>query len=357
MCKLKVALLERRFGSHDPRHSKNEWRIRSGVEWYNNDQVGQGNTFAFIDAFGDVMTGPLESGSDYSVVKDYDLLYVRLRDHNCAKEVKQLRETCPNPVIIAYSDELVGSHINDLRYHDSWMYDASLYVDVLTSSFPAKYDRPKHEKLGITNWQHLPYAGDVNHWKQWYNSNKHNIVAGMWHIRSFMRGGCGTPEHQQTFDIMRQLRNRFGVELRFFLNFDGHKVVPRIRKYIGNLEVELVPHMNNPEFNTLLAETKVFLEEYQCPNYARSTVVSACVGTPQVGTDMNTPSNILFPETTVTHNDWGGFIARCERLLTDQQFYNDVQARALKRSSYFYYPRFRGRILRMYNKILKQRNL
>jgi len=353
---VKVALLDRRFGTHGG-HDRTYWLVRKGVEWYNKDQTGSGNTFAFIDTFGDVMTGPLESGTDYRILQDYDLAFLRARGYDCMLATKQLRETCPNLVIICYTDELVNESINDIRPRRGWIYEISQYVDRVVCSFPAKYDKPKFDKLGATNYEYCPYAGDVHHWKQWYTETKQNIVAGMFHLRSFMRGGCGTYEHQTTFGILRRLQKKYGVKIRFFLNFDGHKAVPRIRQFVGDLNVELVQHVHSPAFNTMLAETKVFIEEYQAPNYARSTVVSACVGTPQVGTDMNTPSNVLFPETTVPHGDWDGFVERCERLLTDDEFYKDVQAKALKRSSYFYYPRFRGRVLRMYNMIRNERNL
>ena len=356
----KVALLERRFGSHDPRHSKTNWQIRYGVKWYDKDLIGQGNTFAFIDAFGEVMTGPLEPDMDYSPVKDYDLIYVRIRAPPCVVGVKQLREQCPDPVIIVYTDELANENIKNLC-HGGWLYDASKCVDAITCGFPEKYDRPKFEKMGITNYVFCPYASSVYHWLNWWKDyeDKKNVVSGMWHIRSFMAGGCGDRIHSRTLKIMKYLQTNYDVECRFFLNFDGWKLETQIKKFAesNGLEVELVRHVDNNVFNNMMAESKIFIEEYQCPNYSRATVVSASVGTPQVGTDMNTPSNVLFPETTVPHGDWDGFVERCERLLTDDEFYNDVQAKALKRSSYFYYPRFRGRVLRMYNMIRNERNL
>lgn len=349
---MKVALLDRRFGTHDERNTIENWKIKKGIEWYTN-QSGQGNTYAFIDAFGKVTTGPLEVGADYSRLKDFDLLYLRIRSSPCAKATKQLRETCSKPVIIGYSDELVGANINNMSGYE-WLREASEHVDVMTSSFPEKYDRPKHEGLGIKNWMFCPYGSDVYHWNEWAKplSEKKNIVSGMWHIRSFMRGGYGDRLHSRTFLVMKSLQEKFGVECRFFLNFDGWKQESKIREYTNSLRlnVELVKHVPNSQFNSMLAESKIFMEEYQCPNYSRATVVSASVGTPQIGTDMNTPSNKLFPEVTTTHGDWDIFLQFAERLLVDKQFYLDVQRKGLERTEYFYYPALRERILKLYNK-------
>jgi len=347
---MKTALLDRRFGTHDSRNTIDNWKVKKGAEWYS-EQTGQGNTYAFIDAFGEVMVGPLEKGANYSILKDYDLIYARLRASPCAEAIKQLREECPDPVIIGYSDELVNANINYLGGY-TWLCEASKHMDVLTSSFPEKYERPKHEKLGIKNWMFCPYGSSVNSWKRYYNEDKKNMVAGMWHIRSFMRGGCGDKIHSRTFQIMKNLQDEYGVECIFFLNFDGWKLIPQITPYVEGigLEVELVKHLPNSEFNARLAECKVFMEEYQCPNYSRATVVSASVGTPQVGTDMNTPSNVLFPDTTSIHNDWETYQKMAERLLTDKQFYKRVQTQSLNNSEYFYYNKLKERILKLYRK-------
>jgi len=357
--RMKMALIERRFGTHDPRNTKDNWKIKRGVPWYNPDYSGNGNTFSFIDAFGEVMTGPLEDGVNYSIVKDYDLLYVRLRGPKCAEAVKQLREQCPTPVIIAYTDELVNNSINDLCFRKSWIYDASLHVDVVTSSFPEKYERPKHEKIGLTNWEYCPYGSDVMSWRKWYKPLKEKdfIVAGMWHIRSYMRGGVGTREHIESLEILDDMQKQFGVKCRFFLNFDGHKVEQLIERYAENiaLDVELIRHVPNNEFYEMLSKTKVFFEEYQCPCYSRATVVSASVGTPQVGTDMNTPSNVCFPDTTVTHGDWSGFREKIKLLLSDDKFYVATQEKALLMSKYFYYPSLKERLMKLYNECLEKR--
>jgi len=349
---VKVALLDRRFGKHGGHKPEDYWRERQGVEWRNPDQCGQGNTFAFIDAFGEVMTGPLEVGVDYSLLKDYDLLYLRMRDGNCGLATKRLRETCSKPVIIGYTDELVNSGINDLHPHKGWIYEVSKHIDVMISSFPEKYERPKHEKLGITNWEYCPYGSDVFHWKQWYNEDKANVVAGMWHMRSFMRGGMGDRIHSQTFSIMRKLQKYYDVECVFFLNFDGWKLEPQIREHVDSigLDVKLVRHVQNNVFNEMLSKCKVFMEEYQCPNYSRATVVSAGVGTPQVGTDMNTPSNVLFPFTTTEHGNWEEFLSKAEQLLGDEKFYRTVQTKALNMTNQFYYPMLKKRILELYER-------
>jgi len=359
MNELKTALIERRFGTHDSRNTKENWKFKQGVPWYNPDYNGNGNTFSFIDAFGKVMTGPLEDGVDYRIVKDYDLLYVRLREGKCAEAVKQLREQCPNPVIIAYTDELINESIHDLRFRKHWIYDASKYVDVVTSSFPEKYERPKYEKIGLMNWKPCPYGSDVMSWRKWYKplKEKDNVIAGMWHIRSYMRGGTGTREHAQSLEIMKSIKKDFDVKCVFFLNFDGHKVEHLIRKYANaiGLDVKLVKHVPNQQFYEMLSKCKVFFEEYQCPTYSRATVVSANVGTPQVGTDMNTPSIVCFPDTTVIHGDWNSFVDKIKRLLSDNKFYMATQEKALLMSKYFYYPSLKERLMKLYNECLEKR--
>lgn len=351
---LKVALLDRRFGRHGgSREPKDYFTMKYGVKWFNPDQQGQENTFAFIDAFGEVMTAPLEIGVDYTPLKDYDLLYLRLRDHNCATATEQLRRTCPKPVIIGYCDEAVNTRIG-MSYWEyyKWIAKASRYTNVMTSSFPEKYERPKHEALGVKNWKFCPYAGNVFGWKQYVNYDKEQIVAGMWHLRGFKAGGYGDVQHTVTFRTLNYLINKYNVRGIFFLNFDGWKAEALIKPIQGR--VELIKHCPSDEFNKLLAKCKIFMEEYQCPNYARSTVVSACVGTPAVGTDMNTPSVEIFPETTAIHNYWDMWTKKAELLLTNESFYKDMQQKGLERADYFYYPKFKERVMRLYNECLEK---
>jgi len=245
-----------------------------------------------------------------------------------------------------------------------WLREASEYMDVLTSSFPEKYERPKHEALGIKNWEYCPYGSDVYTWRKWYKplEEKDNVVSGLWHIRSYMRGGVGDRIHSRTLQIMKLLQDKYKVKCIFFLNFDGHKSLPSIKSYVNalGLDVELVKHVHPNIFNEMLSKHKVFFEEYQCPNYSRATAVSASVGTPQVGSDMNTPSNVCFPYTTSIHGDWDDYTSKIEqlltdevfyrKLLTDEVFYRTIQKNALNMSSYLYYPALKERLLKLYRK-------
>lgn len=358
---LKVCLLDRRFGKHGGSgKTKPYWVKKHGKDWKNKQHFGQENTFAFVDAFDTndgVLCGAIEKGEDYTRLKDFDILYLRIRGPEGVVAIKRMREQCHRPVIIGYCDELVNWRIPPDFNHVQWIAEVSKYVDVLTSSFPEKYERPKHEALGITNWEFCPYAGDVLWWRNYYQEQKEREISGMWHIRSFMRGGFGDVLHSQTFKTMKYLQDEYNVKCRFFLNFDGWKSLPLIEPYVKHLglEVELTKHTGSQDiFNKLMANTRVFMEEYQSPAYSRATVVSAAVGTPQVGTDMNTPSNILFPELTVQHGDWDGFREKVELLLTNDSFYRDIQAKGLYRTSYFYYEQFKERILKLYEKCLNE---
>ena len=354
MSEIKVALLDRRFGTHGG-YDRTHFTVRRGIKLYS-DQCGMGNTFSFIDAFGEVMTGPLEMGTDYSILKDYDLVYLRIRNARCAEATKQLRHQCPKPVIVGYSDELANDSLNSITA-THWIHTASLNTDVTCSSFPEKYDRPKHERAGVINWRCFPFAGDIHYWKKFYREKKESIVAGMFHMRSFLRGGVGDRIHSQTLQLMKRLQDKHGVQCRFFLNFDGHKQLDLIEPYVKKLglDVELVKHVSNVDFQNMLAECSVFVEEYQCPNNSRATMVSAAVGTPQVGTDMNTASNICFPDTTIIHGEWNDFYVKAEKLLINPTFHRMVQEKALNNSNYYYYDSFRERMMKLYNELKGRR--
>jgi len=356
--KIKVALLDRRIGEHGGQ-KKPYWKVLFGKDWKNNQMFGQENTFAFIDAFAEgnkkgVLCGALEVGEDYNKLKDYDLIYLRIRKPVCGEATIQLREQCPKPVIIGYTDELVNTKINAHLWKSfKWLEATSRYCDVLTSSFPEKYERPKYEALGVKNWRFCPYAGDVKWWNNYYKplEEKEHEVSGMYHIRSHLEGGYGDQAHTQTFKAMKNLQDKYDVKCRFFLNFDGWKLIPKMEKVANQLglEVNLTKHTGSHlAFNQLMAKTKVFMEEYQSPAYSRATLVSAAVGTPQVGTDFNTPSNVCFPDTTATHGDWSSWVGSAERLLTDDRFYKDVQQKGINRMEYFYYNQFRERLMKLY---------
>jgi len=351
---MRTALLDRRFGTHGG-HPKNSWKEETLSKG-----LGSGNSFTFIDAFSPSMTGSLEVGVDYSPLVDYDLVYMRVRDGNCVKAMKELMEQCPNLVIIAYSDELSNYNINKMD-GASWLYEASFYCDVMTSGFPKKYDRSKHERLGILNWVFCPFGGYVEEWQKLSKKrNVKNLVSGMLHLRSFMDGGSGDKIHSRTFKVMKKLQDKHGVDCRFFLNFDGHKLLPEIEPYIKKLglNVELVKFVPNAQFYRMLGESKVFMEEFQCPNCSRASMVAGAMGVAHVGTDMNTPSNICFPDTTVEHGDWEAFYRVAEKLLIDNGFRKTVEDRAILNSYYFGFEAFKSRLIKLYemSKFRREKN-
>lgn len=360
--------MDRRFGTQAGIPPERWFHIRRGAEYYNWDYSGSGNTFSFVDAFGEVMAAPLQAGVDFSQLKDYDLLYLRVRDHDCAKAVKELRKQCPEPVIISYSDELANARMPDKshnptplwRYYGEWLPVVAKNSDRLVSSFPDKYDRPKHEALGITNWESCPFAGDIYGWSKYREMNieKKNVISGMFHLRSYMEGGYGDRKHSMTLNAMRKIQNRHGVECWFFLNFDGHKVLPILKDYASRigLEVKFIEHQPNNVFETMMAQSKVFIEEHLDPCFSRASEVACGVGTPQVGCDLNTVSNICFPETTVELGQWDKLAGLVSRLLTDKDFYEHVRESSLELGmDNLYYPAFRDRMIKLYNKCLSER--
>jgi len=353
---MKTALLDRRFGSHDPRKTADTWILRHGVDWDNPNQTGQGNTFALIDTFGEVMTGPLEISANYDIIKGYDLIYCRVRGAAAVEALRKLRMTCRDSIIILYSDEWVGfSNFTP----NTWLTRASKYVDAVTCGFGPKYEAEAFRQMGINNYWHCPYGSAVNHWRKYGpqpREERENVVAGMWHIRSFMQQGRGDRQHSVTLRVLRALQERHGVDCWFFLNFDGWKLEKAIRNYADGigLKVELLKHMPNNEFNKRMASAILFFEEYPCPAYSRATVVSAAVGTPQISTDMNEPSLGCFPDLTVDYGDWGRVLHLADKLITDEAFWKEQRDKGLTNVDYYWYPALRTRIMNLYNHLRKK---
>lgn len=346
---MKAVLLDRRLGSHGG-HDPQRWLIRQSAEIKHKGGKGHENTFAFIDAFGEVMTGSLETVTDYTPIKDYDLIYVRMRQYTGLNGLKKLRNTCKNSIIVLYIDEWVN-FINFTP--NTWISKASKYVDAVTSGFGAEYEKEAFRNMGVKNYYHLPYAGPTNYWKTWFRprEEKEFAVVGMWHIRSCMQQGRGDRIHSQTLRTLRYLQNKHGIECWFFLNFDGWKAEEEIKKYIGNSDIKLLRHMPNFAFNEKMASALLFIEEYPCPCFSRGTVVSAAVGTPQVGNDMNEPSTRCFPDLTVKFGNWEEWTNLADRLITDEKFWTEQRDQGFKNVDYYNSHGFKERMLELYKKL------
>jgi len=346
---MRIALLDRRFGTYGG-HNKNNWNVLYGVSGM--DARGRENTFSIIDAFGEVMTGPLELGTDYKIVRSYDLIFLRIRAKRELDVVRSIRKICKNSILIGYCDEWVGFKT---LTPSSWLTKISRTLDAITCGFGKRYEEMAFQLMGIKNYYHLPYAGPIEYWQKWFKpkEKRENAIAGMWHIRSFLQQGRGNPAHTITLKTLYELQKRHGVDCWFFLNFDGKKLETKIRKTakkIG-LKVELLNHMSNKDFNERMSRAMVFMEEYQCPNYSRATVVSAAVGTPQVGTDMNEPSKICFPDLTVKHGEWNRWLNLGSELLTNDGFWKVQSLSGVKNVSEFSYGAFKKRVETLYNEL------
>lgn len=358
---MKIALLDKRLGTHGG-HEANTWRQLKGVDITNNAYFGAENTFAIMEAVGELTGGPLEEGTDYSVLEDYDLIYVRLRGNIYGPEdghlrMEELRKAVPHPIIIAYCDEWVN-HIDWTP--KTWVGKAAKFADAITCGFGPKYEGKAFRKMGITNYYHLPYAGPVNHWKNWFKPRikKKFVVAGMWHIRSFLQQGRGDAVHTRTLEIFKYLQNRHDMECWFFLNFDGWKSKELIQESADQrgLKIKLLEHMSNTAFHETMADALIFIEEYPCPSFSRATVVSAAVGTPQIGTDMNEPSIGCFPDLTINYGDWKRWRTLADRLIEDEDFWVEQRDAGFKNCNYYWYPAFKQRLIDLYNELKEKRN-
>jgi len=355
---MKTALLDRRFGTHGGSgKTANNWLVRRGKLWDNPTHIGQGNTFSFIDTFGDVMTGPIEYGTDYSILKDYDLVYLRIRDGSELGPITNLRRTCPEPILIGYCDEWINNYgLTPM----SWIAHVAIQLDAITCGFGYPYEKRAFDSMGINNYYHIPYSSDVMHWKKWGPKpleDKDFLTAGMWHMRSFLAQGRGDRIHGLTMRTMKKLQDKHGIECCFFLNFDGWKLEDSIRSYCNHigLEIDLLKHMHNYEFNEKLSSCLLFFEEYPCPAHSRATVVSAAVGTPQISTDMNEPSTHCFPDLTVRFGEWGEVEQLANRLITDEEFWTEQRDAGLKNCEYYWYPAFKERIMSLYTELKNKR--
>ena len=177
-------------------------------------------------------------------------------------------------------------------------------------------------------------------------------------MRASKEQGRGDKVHSDTIKLMSRLQREFGVKCYFFLNFDGWKMEEAILRYAKryDLDIKLLKHMNNEEFNDKMASPLLFFEEYPCPAFSRATVVSAAVGTPQISTDMNEPSTMCFPDLTVPHGDMKKVYQLAKRLITDKDFWQEQSDAGVKNCEYYYYPALKERILNLYNKLRKNRS-
>jgi len=370
---MKVALLDRRF-AHSRQDLPEKFSVKPRIKWNEPTQNGNENTFAVIDTFDDVLTGPLRQGTDYTILQDYDLIYLRIRELRSREVLKlhekgqfvemveiepimDLRKTCPNSIIVGYTDEYVGVSRIDHSMLDG-LKKMAQYLDAIVCGFGRDYQADLFSQLGIENYYHLPYAGDVYHWKKYYKppEEKEYRVSGMWHIRSYSGQGRGDRNHTTTFSIMKKLQDNHGIKCRFYLNFDGWKLEDALRGHISRLGLncELMQHMGSDEFYNSMASDLIFIEEYPAPAYSRATVVSAAVGTPSISNYLNDPSRVCFPELTVEWDEKNKMVRLAEKLINDKLFYKQQAEAGFNNSEYYYYPAHKERVLELYD-ILREK--
>ena len=352
MAEMKVALLDRRYGTHGG-HSPNNWVIRNASP--DLGDIGRGeNTYSIIDAFGSVMSGSVENGSNFNDLTEYDAIIMRVRyPIGETPHIRRLREACPKPKLIAYTDEWVNYKTEDLHKHG--FKELSENVDAIVCGFGKEYQQEIFEGMGITNYHHLAYGGDVSFWKKFYRpfSKKSNYIVGMWHLRSIIGQGAGDLRHTDTFDALQHICKENGVKAKFFLNYDGAKHINFIRDYLNRIsfDCELIKHVSNTEFNEIMSKAKLFYEEYPTPAYSRATVVSACVGTPSISNYLNDPSRICFPDLTVENKDIDGVKRLGDKLLSDKIFWKDQAKQGRNNVEYYNYHALKDRIIQLVNTI------
>lgn len=153
------------------------------------------------------------------------------------------------------------------------------------------------------------------------------------------------------------MQDEFGVQCKFFTNFDGRNFISVLKDEIDNqgVDCELIPHVDSSEFRETMSESKVFFEEYLCPSFSRATVVSAAVGTPSISTDMNEPSTGCFPDLTFQYPNKLQALKLGRKLLDDNDFWKQQSKTGYDNSEYYYYPAFKERLMNLYEELLNKR--
>jgi hypothetical protein len=346
MADLKVALLDRRFGTHGGK-PKNTWKLAV-------NQTGEGNTFAYLGAFSRVMTGSIERGTDYSILKDYDLVVLRVRDpKNELVPIQDLRNNT-SAVILAYCDEWVN-YDNEQMIIQKFP-ELSETVNAVICGFGKHYQEDAFKDIGVTNFHSLPYASDIDVWRKYFTPlerRKGNYITGMYHIRSHIGRGKGDKIHTKTLDALAWAQREYSVECKMFLNYDGHCVLNDMEQYASRigLRCEFLPHMHNDEFYKIMSQSMLFIEEYPTPAHSRATVVAACTGTPQISTYYNEPSRLCYPDSTIHYDDWNEYKYHVDRLLTDDDYWTYISDMAFVLSHHYSYWALKDRVIELYDRL------
>ena len=322
--------------------------------------VRQGYASAVITCFGGTYF-PLRPTQDYSLLNDYDIAVARVYAGSTVRgdtlelaRLIKLKEQgkLTVPLMVYFEDITVSpySHIIDFACR------LLKRVDMMT--YPFIGDKEKFDKRGFTNHRYLPFPLDVKWYKQFrrLRSGKKNIGAGIFHVRSNVWWG-GNPRvkvHAETFDCLKELRNNFGVQPRFYLNMDGR--AKRFKPYVDQigLPVEFIPFISGQtEFANHVAENLIFLEEYHCNNQSQLTIVSLCTGTPVVGTRYNSVLSLANPDLCVEHGDWEAWRKLAGRLVADEEFYRMQAEKGFRGVEQFSLEYYREMFLSLYEEIKK----
>lgn len=341
-------------------HRMNSVKHINRVSNYDPILVRQGYASAIITVFGGTYC-PLRPTQDYSLLNEYDVALARVYAGSTVRgdtlelarliKMKEKGELTV-PLVVYFEEVTVGPYTKIIDFSCKLLKFADMVV------YPFIGDKGEFDRRGLTNHRYLPFPLDVKWYKQFYRTRgkKENIGAGIYHVRSWTwwRDNERTRIHAETFDCLKQLRDKYGTKPRFYLNMDGRDF--RFQSYVDGigLPVEFVKFISGQtEFASHVAENRVFLEEYHCNNQSQLTIVSLCTGTPVVGTNYNTVLSLANPDLTVEHGDWAGWRDLASRLVGDEDFYDEQVRVGFEGVEQFSLEHYREMFLKLYGELEK----
>ena len=320
---------------------------------FNPDKCRTGTHIAIVDALGGDRI-PLTFDFDYRTL-DTDLIYIWFQggvpnDSAPLEVLKKLRANWDGVLLINWEEVYWLTDAYCVAMFNKYL-EGTKYVDAVVSGFH-DFDK-RMEKIGIdVPWRYLvtPYDTEwLRH--KFYDTPKSSPkrIYSTIHGRSVV---C-----DRAVAVMNSLKD---LDYELVLNryrFVMEKAIrEKITRRVGISDLSFFDIISPIEpwgkYMKYMAESYMFIDEYPAYSQSHTTIDAACGGTPTMSHSLNSSAVTCFPDLIVDdRNNSMDWLKLTDKLLKDEDFYNDARSKAYEAVIHYGIKSFRDQLVGLYKEL------
>jgi len=194
---------------------------------------------------------------------------------------------------------------------------------------------------------------EVGGWCLFNEIHKKYILAPKEKNRNLIAIGCSNSGYNRdilnNLCVFKELKKLYS-KLRGYLYYVHPKNIKSIKELIEEIEVEdvcLMPEYSWEQFLQVYSQNYLAIHMYSFRVVSRLAQDSAALGIPMVGGDVNYANRLCFPDISVDPFAVDKAVEFVDKLLKDDDFYNEVRDKALKEVEYYNRENIKSRIIKV----------